>query len=203
MDGSVEPSFTTHRCATCNLYVVHTVEANHLNCLQLSTESVELALHTVWPHLLWDIEHNASWGPCCAYEDLQAQNSHLQEQVMALWDSLKREKCQVIHLMDKLKKRQKMPHMPPKFTTKLSSVSLVPAASSSCAAALQPMPSLTRVTINLTKEEDRDDVLNLCGDTPDYRMELDSDKELLKGGEIEWLRTLSSIPKGAKHQGKM
>jgi hypothetical protein len=133
--------------------------------------------------------------------------------VVALQDSLKKEKCQVIHLTDKLKKRQETPCVPPKFTTKLSSVSLVPAASSSHAAAgtkvpallttSQPMPSSSRVMIDLTKEEDHNDVLNCHGDTPSYGMELDSDEEFLKGGELEWSCTLSSIPKGAKHQGKM
>jgi hypothetical protein len=115
--------------------------------------------------------------------------------------------------MDELKKKQEMHHVPPKFTTKLSSVSLVPVASSSCITAgtsmpvtlnvSQPMPSSSQVTIDLTQEEDHDDVLDRRSSTPDYRMELDSDEELLKGDELEWSRTLGSIPKGAKCQGKL
>jgi hypothetical protein len=46
------------------------VEANRLNHLLLSTESVELALRTAWLRLLRDIKCNASWGPHHAYEDL-------------------------------------------------------------------------------------------------------------------------------------
>jgi hypothetical protein len=137
----------------------------------------------------------------------------LQEQVTAVQASLKREKHQVARLTDELKKKQETPRAPPKFTTKLSSVSLVPMASSSRAAAgalvpasfktSQPVLSSSQVTIDLTKEEDRDDVLNCCGATPDYDMELGSDKELLKGEALEWSCTLASIPQGAKHQGKV
>jgi hypothetical protein len=65
------------------------------------------------------------------------------------------------------------------------------------------MPSSSRVTIDLTKEEDRDDVPDRRGDTPDYGMELDSNKELLKGEALEWSHTLASIPTGAEHQGKV
>jgi hypothetical protein len=65
------------------------------------------------------------------------------------------------------------------------------------------MPSSSWVTIDLTKEEDRNNVLDCRGNTPNYGMELDSDEELLKGEELQWLRTLASIPKGAKHQGKV
>jgi hypothetical protein len=35
----------------------------------------------------------------------------------------------------------------------------------------QPMPSSSQVTIDLTKEEDRDDALDHRGVTPDYDME--------------------------------
>jgi hypothetical protein len=66
---------------------------------------------------------------------------------------------------------------------------------------LQPMPFLSQVTIDLTKEEDRDEVFNCHSNTPNYRMELDSNEELLKGEALEWSHTLASIPKGAKHQG--
>jgi hypothetical protein len=65
------------------------------------------------------------------------------------------------------------------------------------------MPSLSRVTIDLTKEEDCDNVLDRWGATPDYDMELASDKELLKGEALEWSHTLASIPKDAKWQGKV
>jgi hypothetical protein len=65
------------------------------------------------------------------------------------------------------------------------------------------MSSSSRVMINLTKEEDCDDVLNCSGITPNYEMELDSDEELLKGEALELSHTLNSIPKGAKHQGKV
>jgi hypothetical protein len=94
-----------HRCMTCNSYVAHVVEANHLNHLQLSTESVELALHTAWPRLLQDIKHNAAWGPRHGYKDLQEHNGHLQEQVTALQTSLEREKHHVARLMDELKNK--------------------------------------------------------------------------------------------------
>jgi hypothetical protein len=67
----------------------------------------------------------------------------------------------------------------------------------------QPVPSSSWVMIDLTKEEDCDDVLNRRGATPDYEMELDSNEELLKGEALEWSHTLASIPKGAKHQGKV
>jgi hypothetical protein len=67
---------------------------------------------------------------------------------------------------------------------------------------LVPVVSLSRVTINLTKEEDCDNILDCCGVTPDYGVDWDSNEELLKGEELAWLCTLSSIPKGAKHQGK-
>jgi hypothetical protein len=120
---------------------------------------------------------------------------------------------QVARLTGELKKKQEMPHAPPKFTTKLSSVSLVPTVSSSRAAAgtlvpasfktSQPMPSSSQVMIDLTKEEDYDNVLDHCGITPDYDMELGSDEELLKGEALELSHTLNSIPKGAKHQGKV
>jgi hypothetical protein len=147
------------------------------------------------------------------YEDLQEQNSHLQEQVAALQDSLKRDKCQVACLTNELMKKQEMPHVPPKFTTKLSSVSLAPVASSSCATAgtevpasinvSQPVPLLSRVTINLTKEEGCDDILNRHSITPNYGVDWDSEEKLLKGEALEWSCTLNSIPKGAKHQGKV
>jgi uncharacterized coiled-coil protein SlyX len=101
------------------------VDANHLNHLLLSTESVESALRTAWLHLLQDIECNALQGPRHAYEDLQEHNGHLQEQVTTLQASLKREKHQVAHLTDELKKKQETPRAPAKFTTKLPSVSLV------------------------------------------------------------------------------
>jgi hypothetical protein len=137
----------------------------------------------------------------------------LQEQVAALQDSLEREKHQVACLTDELKKKQETLCAPPKFTTKLSSVSLVPTVSSSRAAGgtlvpaslnvSQPVPSSSQVTIDLTKEEDCDDVLNRCGNTPNYGMELDSNEELLKGEALKWSHTLASIPKGAKHQGKV
>jgi hypothetical protein len=101
----------------------------------------------------------------------------------------------------------------PKFTTKLSSVSLVPVVSSSRATAgtsmpatlnmSQPVLSLSQVTIVLTKEGDHDDILDCHGSTPDYGMELDSNEELLKEEALEWSRTLFGIPKGAKHQGKL
>jgi hypothetical protein len=90
-----------------------------------------------------------------------------------------------------------MHHASPKFTTKLSSVSLVPVASSLHATAgtlmpatlnvSQPVPSSSQVTINLDRRSS----------TPDYGMELDSDEELLKGEALEWSCTLCSIPKGA------
>jgi hypothetical protein len=137
----------------------------------------------------------------------------LQEQVTALQASLEGEKHQVACLTDELEKKQETPHAPPKFTTKLSSVSLVPTASSSRATAgtlvpetfkmLQPMPSLSRVTIDLTKEEDCDNILDHRGVTPDYDMEFGSNEELLKGEVLERSRTLASIPQGAKHQGKV
>jgi hypothetical protein len=57
--------------------------------------------------------------------------------------------------------------------------------------------------IDLTKEEDRDDVLDRCGVTPDYGMEFGSDEELLKGEALELAHTLNSIPRGAKCQGKV
>jgi hypothetical protein len=57
--------------------------------------------------------------------------------------------------------------------------------------------------IDLTKEEDHNDILNRCGDTPNYGMELDSDEVLLKGEELEWSCTPGNIPRGAKHQGKL
>jgi hypothetical protein len=120
-----------HRCATCNLYVAHVVEANRLNHLLLSTESVELALRTAWLRLLRDIERDASRGPRHTYKDLQERNGHLQEQVTVLQASLKREKHQVAHLTDELKKKQETHCAPPKFATKLSSMSLVPMAPSS------------------------------------------------------------------------
>jgi hypothetical protein len=66
--------------------------------------------------------------------------------------------------------------------------------------ASQPVPSSSWVTIDLTKEEDHNDILDCYSNTPDYGMELDSDEELLKGEDLEWSRTLS---KGAKCQGKM
>jgi hypothetical protein len=65
------------------------------------------------------------------------------------------------------------------------------------------MPSSSRVTIDLTKEEDRDDALDRSGTTPNYGMELDSDEELLKGEVLEQSRTLASIHQGAKHPGKV
>jgi hypothetical protein len=65
------------------------------------------------------------------------------------------------------------------------------------------MPSSPWITIDLTKEEDCDDTLDRCSNTPDYGMELDSDEEIFKGEALEWSCTLSSIPQGAKHQGKM
>jgi hypothetical protein len=68
---------------------------------------------------------------------------------------------------------------------------------------LQPMPSSSWVTIDLTKEEDRNNVLDHRGVTPDYDMEFGSDEELLKGEALEWSHTLNSIPKGAKRQGKV
>jgi hypothetical protein len=189
------------------------VEANRLNHLLLSTESLESALRTAWPHLLRVIKCDALRGPRHAYEDLQERNSHLQEQVTALQASLEREKHQVAHLTDELKKKQETPHAPPKFTTRLSSVSLVPTASSSRVATgtlvpasskmSQPVQSSSQVTINLTKEEGRDDVLDCRGNTPDYGMELGSDEELLKGEVLERSRTLASIPQGAKHPGKV
>jgi hypothetical protein len=105
-----------------------------------------------------------------------------------------------------------MHHAPPNYTTKLSSVSLVPAVSSLHATAgtsmpvtlnvSQPVLSLSQVTIDLTKEEDHDNALDHSSSTPNYGMELHSNKELLKGEALEWSRTLSSIPKGAKCQGK-
>jgi hypothetical protein len=191
---------------------------------------VESALCTAWPHLLRDIECIASRGPRHAYEDLQERNGHLQEQVTALQASLEKEKQQVARLTDELKKKQETHRAPPKFATKLSSVSLVPTASSSRAIVgtavptpftassshatagtlvpasfklSQPMPSSSRVTIDLTKEEDHDDVLDRHGVTPDYGTEFGSDEELLKGEALEWSHTLASIPKGAKWQGKV
>jgi hypothetical protein len=68
---------------------------------------------------------------------------------------------------------------------------------------LQPVPSSSWVTINLTKEEDCDDVLDHRGVTPNYGVDWNSDKELLKGEELEWSRTLASIPWGGKHPGKV
>jgi hypothetical protein len=218
-----------HGCATCNSYVAHMVEANRLNHLHLSTESVESALRTAWPCLLWDIKHDASQGSHHAYEHLQERNSHLQEQVATLQASLKREKHQVACLTDELKKKQETLHVSPKFTTKLSSVSLVPTALSSRAVAgtsvpaplkvsstraagtmvpasftmSQPVPSSSRVTINLTKEEDHHDVLDRRGITPSYGVDWNSDEELLKGEEVERSCTLASIPWGAKHPGKV
>jgi hypothetical protein len=86
-------------------------------------------------------------------------------------------------------------------------------APSSCAAAgtlvpasfktSQPVPLLSWVTIDLTKEEDCDDVLDRRGATPDYDMELARNEELLKGEALEWSHTLASIPKGAKRQGRV
>jgi hypothetical protein len=218
------------RCATCNSCIAHVVEANHRNHLLLSTESVELALRTAWLCLLRDIERDALRGPRHAYEDLQERTGHLQEQVTALQASLEREKQQVACLTDELKKKQETHHAPPKFTTKLSSVSLVPTVLSSCAVVgtamptpltassshatagtlvpasfkmSQPMPSSLQVTINLTKEEDRNDVLDRRGVTPDYGMEFGSDEELLKREALELVHTLNSIPRGAKCQGKV
>jgi hypothetical protein len=154
----------------------------------------------------------------------------LQEQVTALQASLIREKHQVACLTDELKKKQEMHRAPPKFATKLSSVSLVPTVSSSRAIVgtavptpltvlssraaavtlvpasfktLQPMPSSSQVMIDLTKEEDHNDVLDRHGTIPDYDMELGSDEELLKGEALDWLHTLASIPKGAKWQGRV
>jgi hypothetical protein len=89
-----------HRCTTCNTYVAHVVEANRLNHLLLSTESVESALRTAWPRLLQDIKRDASRGPRHTYEDLQERNGHLQEQVTALQASREREKQQVARLTD-------------------------------------------------------------------------------------------------------
>jgi hypothetical protein len=206
------------------------VEANRLNHLLLSTESVESALRTAWPHLLRDIECDASRGPRHAYKDLQERNGHLQEQVTALQASLKRERQQVACLTDKLQKKRETHDVPPKFATKLSSVSLVPTvssshvvvgtavptpltASSSCVAAgtlvpalfkpSQPIPSSSRVTIDLTREEDRDNVLDRRGVTPDYGTEFGSNEELLKGEALELAQTLNSIPRGATRQGKV
>jgi hypothetical protein len=68
---------------------------------------------------------------------------------------------------------------------------------------LQPVPSSSWVTIDLTKEDDCDDVLNCHGITPNYEVDWDSNEELLKGEALEWSCTLASIPRGAKHLGKV
>jgi hypothetical protein len=57
--------------------------------------------------------------------------------------------------------------------------------------------------IDLTKEEGRNNVLDHSGTTPDYKMELDSNEELLKGEALELSHNLNGIPKGAKRQGKV
>jgi hypothetical protein len=68
---------------------------------------------------------------------------------------------------------------------------------------LQPVPSSSQVTIDLTKEEDRNDILDHHGVTPNYGVDWNSDEELLKGEELERSHTLASIPQGAKHPGKV
>jgi hypothetical protein len=56
--------------------------------------------------------------------------------------------------------------------------------------------------IDLTKEEDHANIIPQ-DNSLDYGMELLSDEELLQGEELEQSHIVTSIPKGAKRQGRL